>query len=300
MVKTTLVRNVILDDIGGDLFREPRCVINVHSTHNGYETGDDHSDFVQWYIPNWTSLENFIFYNVVNYGAHMDLQGLYRDAGTDGCPIFNNVAFVNVHIDRVQESAARSQWINTSTDHLLLWHITHHKLTCWLGSQNISNLSVRACSWEKITMPPANAAAYGGAFENNHYVVSSGFQVFAGGANPTTGDPGYENAAGFNFHPAKDSPLRKRVDPLVAFADATGDVRFAPASVGAFDPKDGGGSCHGDLAPDGNIDVDDLLIVVNQWGDCPGCPEDVAPAGGDGVVDVTDLLYLIMNWGTCE
>ena len=34
----TLARNLIMDDIGGDLFREPRCVINVHSTHHGFET----------------------------------------------------------------------------------------------------------------------------------------------------------------------------------------------------------------------------------------------------------------------
>jgi hypothetical protein len=245
-------------------------------------------------------MENFVFYNVTNYGAHEDLQGLYRDAGTDGCPNFHNVAFVNIHIDRVEESAARSQWINTATDHLLLWHITHHKLTFWMGAPNVTNLSVRACSWEKMTMSPANAAAYSAGFENNHYVVGSGFQVFAGGSQSTTGDPMYVSAGSFDFHPAKDSPLRDRVDPLVAYSDAEGNVRTVPSSVGAFDPSGGGGSCMGDLARDGVINVDDLLMIVNRWGDCSGCPEDFTPPQGDGQVDVSEILFIIMNWGGCD
>ena len=300
MVKTTLARNLIMDDIGGDLFREPRCVINVHSTHHGFETSGDHSDFVQWYIPNYDSLENFIFYNVANYGSHEHLQGLYRDAGTDGCPVFDNVAFVNIHIDRVAASSARSQWINTATNHLLLWHITHHQLTCWLGSPSITNLSVRACSWEKITMPPGNVAAYGAGFQDNHYVIGSGYQVFAGGSNATTGDPMYVNANGYDFHPDKESPLRNRINPLVSYSDATGQVRSIPASVGAFDPNDEGGDCAADLNSDDVINTDDLLLVLNQWGACGGCEEDMIPPSGDGVVNVNDLLHLVTNWGSCN
>ena len=49
-----------------------------------------------------------------------------------------------------------------------------------------------------------------------------------------------------------------------------------------------------DLDGDGNVGVEDLLDLVSQWGECPGCPGDL---NGDGVVDVEDLLILIGQWG---
>jgi hypothetical protein len=67
-------------------------------------------------------------------------------------------------------------------------------------------------------------------------------------------------------------------------------------------------SCAADISPfpdgDGVVDVDDLLVVINGWGDCPvppiPCQADVAPLGaGDGVVDVDDLLVIINGWGPC-
>ena len=66
-------------------------------------------------------------------------------------------------------------------------------------------------------------------------------------------------------------------------------------------------TCPADVAPfpegDGAVDVDDLLVIINGWGDCPSppatCPADVAPPDGDGVVDVDDLLVIINGWGAC-
>jgi hypothetical protein len=56
----------------------------------------------------------------------------------------------------------------------------------------------------------------------------------------------------------------------------------------------------GDLTGDGIVDVDDLLAVINAWGDCTNpkdCPADLAPPpNGDDVVDVDDLLVVINNW----
>jgi hypothetical protein len=57
-----------------------------------------------------------------------------------------------------------------------------------------------------------------------------------------------------------------------------------------------GPPCPGDADGNGFVDVDDLLMVIMQWGPCPGCPADVIP---DGVVDVDDLLLVIMRWGPC-
>jgi uncharacterized membrane protein len=53
-----------------------------------------------------------------------------------------------------------------------------------------------------------------------------------------------------------------------------------------------------DVDLNGVVDVDDLLAVINAWGNCPSppssCPADV---NGNLVVDVDDLLTVINNWG---
>ena len=50
---------------------------------------------------------------------------------------------------------------------------------------------------------------------------------------------------------------------------------------------------------DGNnsIDVNDVLSVVNDWGNCSGCGSDV---NGSGTVDVLDVLLVLESWGDCD
>ena len=64
--------------------------------------------------------------------------------------------------------------------------------------------------------------------------------------------------------------------------------------------------CVADVSPsggDGVVNVDDLLAVINGWGDCPVpptvCPADIAPPGGNNIVNVDDLLAVINAWGPC-
>jgi hypothetical protein len=58
----------------------------------------------------------------------------------------------------------------------------------------------------------------------------------------------------------------------------------------------------GDINGDDIVDVDDLLAVINAWGECKkgkDCIADISPPVppvGDGVVDVDDLLLVINNW----
>jgi hypothetical protein len=68
-------------------------------------------------------------------------------------------------------------------------------------------------------------------------------------------------------------------------------------------------ACAADIAPVGStngvVDIDDLLVVVNNWGTIgmPGSnPGDIAPVatGGDGVVNIDDLLAVIGMWGPCS
>jgi hypothetical protein len=61
--------------------------------------------------------------------------------------------------------------------------------------------------------------------------------------------------------------------------------------------------CPGNLNCDLAIDVDDLLILINSWGECGTpptlCAADIAPPDGNGLVDVDDLLTVINRWGPC-
>ncbi|MBM44541.1 MAG: hypothetical protein CMJ36_05980 [Phycisphaerae bacterium] len=51
----------------------------------------------------------------------------------------------------------------------------------------------------------------------------------------------------------------------------------------------------GDLNGDSLVDVLDLLVVIAEWGSCPGeCG--AADLNGDGVVDVLDLLIILQEW----
>jgi hypothetical protein len=50
----------------------------------------------------------------------------------------------------------------------------------------------------------------------------------------------------------------------------------------------------GDLNGDGVVDVNDLLIIIADWGPCSGeCPADL---NGDGVVSVGDILAILSYW----
>jgi hypothetical protein len=57
--------------------------------------------------------------------------------------------------------------------------------------------------------------------------------------------------------------------------------------------------CLADIAPvngDGQVDVDDLLMVINNWGTSTKGSGD---ANHDGVVNAADLKMVLDNWGPC-
>lgn len=49
----------------------------------------------------------------------------------------------------------------------------------------------------------------------------------------------------------------------------------------------------GDANRDGDVDVEDILTVVDQWGPCDGCTADLDQSGSVGI---DDLLEVIGNW----
>jgi hypothetical protein len=68
-------------------------------------------------------------------------------------------------------------------------------------------------------------------------------------------------------------------------------------------------ACDADIAgagwggPNGLVNIDDLLAIINAWGGCAvppaTCPADIAPFGGNGIVNIDDLLAVINGWGSC-
>jgi hypothetical protein len=59
---------------------------------------------------------------------------------------------------------------------------------------------------------------------------------------------------------------------------------------------DPGPACPGDVDGDEDVDFDDLLAILAEWGPCVACPEDI---DGDGVVGFQDLLVVLAGWGPC-
>jgi hypothetical protein len=293
LVRQHLTRNVELLEIGDDLFHTPRCVINVTSHDHGKVNTAFHSDFVGWAdsLQGIFSTENYIFYNVKSYDCG-DIQGIYDDDYGGGWTR-NCVAFINVLIDRIAPSAGNGQWSGSiNTNHFLLWHVTHDTISFKLNTPNVTNLSVKGCSWDGITA----GSQYNSSFDNNHFASGSSY-----GTNATTGDAKFANEAANDYSPALDSPLRNRISSLLVNTDADGMPRQTPADVGAFEESGGvTGDCSGDVNANGAVDVDDLLSVINEWGSCAGCDSDIAPKDGDGIVDVDDLLAIINDWGICE
>ena len=56
-------------------------------------------------------------------------------------------------------------------------------------------------------------------------------------------------------------------------------------------------SCPGDLNLDGNVDVIDLLLIIDDWNSVdPGNPADL---DNDGVVAVGDVMIALESWGSC-
>ena len=57
-------------------------------------------------------------------------------------------------------------------------------------------------------------------------------------------------------------------------------------------------ACPADIDGSGDVDTDDLLTILAQWGPCAsGCTGDI---DGDFTVGVDDLLLLVGTWGLCE
>lgn len=55
-------------------------------------------------------------------------------------------------------------------------------------------------------------------------------------------------------------------------------------------------TCPEDLDGSGDVDFNDVLAILGNWGPCAPCPEDL---DGDEVVGFDDLLAVLAAWGPC-
>ena len=57
-----------------------------------------------------------------------------------------------------------------------------------------------------------------------------------------------------------------------------------------------GVGCFADINGDGQVNVEEVLLIISQWNLSGG----TADINYDGIVDVSDLLIVVGNWGACE
>jgi hypothetical protein len=74
-------------------------------------------------------------------------------------------------------------------------------------------------------------------------------------------------------------------------------LAVAMTGVAVADGEDPPPTCEGDVVPNGEVDVVDLIVLLAQWGPVPPTRADI---NQDGFVDVNDLLIVLENWGPCE
>ncbi len=139
-------------------------------------------------------------------------------------------------------------------------------------------------------------------------MIVGGVFKFADG-QPATGIARWDGAAWHSVGELADKDGTVQVSGLKVFNDEL-------IASGGFDTAGGEPAsniarwtdcnlCEPDITNDSVVDVDDLLAVINGWGECPfvltWCVADIAPNEPDGEVNVDDLLKMIngQSWGVC-
>lgn len=117
----------------------------------------------------------------------------------------------------------------------------------------------RIARWNGTVWEQVGAGANGATYRGLAYDDGNGSAMFVGGAYTTIG-----------------GVTANRISRFVACED------------------DG---IPGDINGDGEVNVDDLLIVLNNWGECGDCGDCPADVTGDCHVNVDDLLIVLNSWG---
>lgn len=143
---------------------------------------------------------------------------------------------------------------------------------------------------------------YSVALESDRLVVGAIFHhasgPVAGGAYRMHFDEATWRPMGTSFPPPPQDGAQMGFAVAISGTDvAIGCPRFdASPRTGQVLLTSFSAACPGDADASGDVGVDDMLLVIAQWGPCPTCPGDVTE---DGVVAVDDVLAIIGAWGDC-
>jgi hypothetical protein len=134
-----------------------------------------------------------------------------------------------------------------------------------------------------------------------HYVAPNGQTVAQWDAWPQTSNETYRSYSvsdlNGEYEPQFDASTGVSIPGV--FTDIYGNARpdSGPWTIGAVELiGDPGGPPSLDVNGDGAVNIDDVLLVISNWGACPSgssCPADV---DDNGVVNVNDLLAVLDGW----
>jgi hypothetical protein len=222
-----LARGNVVKDIGSDAFRNSVTVINC--LVDGIDVGDTeyHPDVIQFNGVAGEIKDNYIFYGI--RAINVISQCIFARNQSE----VNNTAFVNICMEKITESSHLSQWRVENSNHLLFWGVTLYGQTMQFREGVLDNLSVRGCVFTKLTRDTTELDD--SSFESNHYMDVSSWAALSPGSDVTTGEPGFVDPVGHDYHPAEGSPLLGRVINPVAAVDLAGSPRISPSSVGAYE-----------------------------------------------------------------
>jgi hypothetical protein len=248
----TLLRNVVIQDIGGDGVRDPQgLVVNVEEK-NVVNYDDDHCDVLQFVSPPVASK----FENVIVYGLkavqNIQAQALFAQQ-YGSTAFFENFAFVNY----LSYSIYGGQWQNPAK-HVLFWNMEMlsppEALSVNKGgmmicdvtgggarSTNVHDLSVKNSVFQRFNAlqtgsePSATDTSWA---DGCHFVDSTSYMALTAGTHASVGGTAtslFVDAAHGDFtRVAGTSLLANQIQTLLVPGDVNGRARRTPDAPGAW------------------------------------------------------------------
>lgn len=201
-------RNVLIEDIGSDIYRAGSNLTAINVTIRRMDKGNTgaHPDFFQLYNPGSIS-ENLIFYNIRCYD--MLAQGIFGGDGT-----LRDVAFVNLLLEKDPPSSNLRSQLSGDWQHILIWHTTIVDQTFhYRGIDGLRDFDVRNSVFNTYhagattDLPEINSL-------NIHTVSKTWNQPEYLGTNPTSGDPMYLDNSTDDYRLQPESPAYMTGEPV--------------------------------------------------------------------------------------
>ncbi|NLF31723.1 MAG: DUF1565 domain-containing protein [Planctomycetes bacterium] len=278
----SIIRGHTLDTITSDAWTGGSRLV-VNSQCIGIDPGSTgaHPDFHQSYTTAPNFVEDVILYNVRGYACKS--QGLFGSR-------LRNSAFVNVLFERTTDTVMYSQY-SGPMDNVMFLHINIINQS-WLWRDDYVGTNVKVYNSIFGSMGTYNDPDITGVD-----VDSSHFSSTPMGTNITTGSPGYLDPAARNYRLDPSSPAFRSGRPLQCVPADIDGVAFDAAAPnrGAYAAANGA-DAPGDIDGDGDVDLDDFVILKRNFG-AAGVTRAEGDLDGDGDVDLDDFVILKNNFG---